>query len=86
VSGKGGDIVWDKLELAEGGGECGEHVVADPKGRKTRHAGGCVRVGEHEEEDLADVVVTLEIAKVGLATEDFGYEVRELFFSEVHLL
>jgi hypothetical protein len=34
---------------------------------------------EDEEEDLADVVVTLEVMQIRLSSKDFSDEVRELF-------
>jgi hypothetical protein len=71
----GVDYGGDEAELRKSGGEVWQHEVADSEGGETCD-GGCAVLGrEHEEEDLADVVVALEVAEVGVATEDFDYEI-----------
>jgi hypothetical protein len=42
--------------------------------------------GEDEEEDLADVMVALEVVEVGLAAEDFADEIGELALALADLL
>jgi hypothetical protein len=71
----GVDYGGDETELRKRWGEVWQHKIADAEGGETCD-GGCAVLGrEHEEEHLADVVVTLEVAEVRVATEDFDYEI-----------
>lgn len=70
--------VGDQVQLRDGGRQRGQHEVADPEhgepGDGRRPQGG----RQHEEQHLADVVVALEVAEIGLLAEHLGDEVREL--------
>ena len=81
----GEEDVGDQTELGDGRGEGGEHEVADAEGREAGYGWGAEGVGEDEEEDLADVVVALEVVEVGVAAEDFEDQVGEEGFLVVEL-
>lgn len=70
--------VGDQAQLHDGGRQRGEHEVPDPEHGEPGDGQRPERGREHEEENLADVVVALEVAQVGLLAEDLGDEVREL--------
>lgn len=69
---RGAQDVGDQVQLRHGGGERGEHEVADPQDGEPGHGEAAQGGREHEEEDLADVVVALEVAEIGLLAEDLG--------------
>lgn len=67
----------------EGGGvHEGEHEVTEAEVREEGEGVGAGGGGgrEDEEEDLADVVVALEVGEVGIGSEDADYEVVEFCF------
>lgn len=67
---RGAEDVGEEAELRDGWGEGGEHEVADAEGGEAGDGGGAEGGREDEEQDLADVVVALEVAEVGVAAED----------------
>lgn len=65
----------DQAQLGHGRVEGGEHEVADAQRGQAGHCWGAEGGWEDEQEHLADVVVALEVAEVGVAAEDFDDEV-----------
>ena len=58
----GAEDVGDEAELLGRGGEGGEEEVADAEEGEAGYERGALRGVEDEEEDLADVVVALDVA------------------------
>jgi hypothetical protein len=52
--------------LCERGGEGREHEIPDSEGREACHGSCTISPFEHKQENLADVVVALEIAEIRL--------------------
>lgn len=77
---RGAEDVGQEPELGDGRGEGGEHEVADAEGGEAGDGGVAEGRGEDEEQDLADVVVALEVAEVGVAAEDGEDEGGEVVF------
>ena len=76
----------DKTQLRERWGKCRQHVVADAQRGEAGHAGRALARLQHQEEDLTDVVVALEVVQVRLAAQDLADEVRELALAAEDLL
>lgn len=74
----GAQDVGDQVQLRDGGRQRGQHEVADPKHREPGDGERPQGRREHEEENLADVMVALEVAEIRLLAENLGDEVREL--------
>ena len=58
-----------QLELGHGGGNGGEHEVADAQETQAGDGGGGIVGAEDKEEDLDDVVVALEVAQRGVSAQ-----------------
>lgn len=82
----GADDVRDQAQLGDGRGEVGEHEVADAQGREPGHGGRAEVRGQDQEEDLAYVVVALEVAQVRVPPQDGEDEVRQLLLLAGKLL
>jgi hypothetical protein len=77
--------VGDQAELVHRGGQGREHEIPDAQqrevGKEACAPGGC----EDEEENLANVMVALEVTEKRVAAEDFDDEVEELGLATLQL-
>lgn len=62
--------IWNESELGDGGGEGGQHEVADAEDRKAGEAGKVQVRGQGEEEDLGDVMVPLEVREIRVSAKE----------------
>ena len=56
-----------ETQLCERGGESREHEIPDSKRGEACHSSCTISWFEYKQENLADIVVALEIAEVGLS-------------------
>jgi hypothetical protein len=75
--------VGDEAKLSDGWRQGGEHEVANAEGRQPGNSRSAEGRGQDEQEDLADVVVPLEIAEIGEAPQDLDDKVRKFALLDV---
>lgn len=53
-----------------------KHEIADAQQRQTGHSRHSQIGAEHQQEDLDDVMVALEVAQAGMAAQDLGNDIE----------
>jgi hypothetical protein len=75
-----------QFELGEGRLERRQHEIANAEEAQAGDCSGSMLGAEHEQEDLDDVVVTLEVAQRGVTAQDVEDDAGELLLPAVELL
>jgi hypothetical protein len=82
----GAEYGSEQFELGYGGVERGQHEVADTEQAQTGNRSGCIFCSEDEQENLDNVVVTLEVAQRWVPSENVDYHIGQLFLAVIQLL
>lgn len=75
-----------ELELGDGRVERREHKVAYAEKAQSCDSGGSLVGTQHQQEDLNDVMVALEVAQGGVAAQDLDNDVGEVLLALIELL